>query len=174
MPEERPSWDETWIELAQVIAKRSKDQSTKVGCVIVGPDNDVRTTGYNCFPRGLDDDKPERQVRPEKYVWFEHAERNAIYNMARRGGAQLKGCTVYISEFLPCSDCTRALIQVGIKEVVVRSLEIPDRWLKDMTRSAIMLDEAGILLRTPNSTAQNSEFLFGNAEHQSKGLEYIN
>lgn len=160
MYEKRPSWDDTWIELAQLIAKRSKDQSTKIGCVIVGPDNDVRTTGYNCFPRGLNDNNQERQMRPEKYVWFEHAERNAIYNVARRGGAPLKDCTIYISSLIPCSDCARALIQTGIKEVVVKSIEVTDRWLEDMTRSAVMLDEAGVLLRTPNSSAKRSEFLY--------------
>ncbi|MHA2231317.1 MAG: deoxycytidylate deaminase [Candidatus Hodarchaeales archaeon] len=153
----RPSWDDTWVELAQTIAKRSKDQSTKIGCVIVGPDQDVRSTGYNCFPRGLDDERPERQVRPEKYSWIEHAERNAIFNVVRRGGASLKGCTIYISQFLPCSDCARAIIQTGITDVVVTPVKIPKRWSKDFKLSAIMLHEAGVRLRYPNQGSDDSQ-----------------
>ena len=66
--------------MANLVAKKSKDQSTQIGAVIVGIDNEIRSTGYNSFPSGINDDLQERQERPEKYYWIEHAERNALYN----------------------------------------------------------------------------------------------
>ena len=82
-----------------------------------------------------------------KYKWTEHAERNAIYNAARIG-MSLKGCTIYVTH-LPCADCTRAIVQVGIKRVVVDadSLENADfasRWSEDDKITKDMLDEARV------------------------------
>lgn len=146
----RPSWDDTFIEMCGVLAKRSKDENTKIGCVIVGPDHEIRTVGYNCFPRGLDDNLPERQQRPTKYAYIEHAERNAVYNAARVGIA-LADCTCYIPG-LPCSDCARALIQCGITEVVCGSNVIPERWRAGCEPALVMLDEADVMIRLPNTT----------------------
>lgn len=103
------------MELAAHLAGWSKDPSTKVGAVIVGPDNDVRAIGYNGLPRGIDA-LPDRFMRPQKYVWIEHAERNAIYTAARNG-VPLNGCRLYLNWF-PCADCARAILQAGIVEVV--------------------------------------------------------
>jgi dCMP deaminase len=146
----RPSWDDTFLEMCGVIAKRSKDQNTKVGCVIVGRDHEIRTVGYNCFPRGLKDDLPERQERPLKYAFIEHAERNAIYNAAREGVA-LKDCVCYIPG-LPCGDCARGLIQCKITEVVCGSNVIPERWRASCEPALTMLEEAGVKIRLPNTT----------------------
>ena len=112
-----PSWDQYYLDICKVVAARSKDPNTQVGCVIVGPAHEIRTTGYNSLPRGIDDTIPERLERPTKYLWIEHAERNAICNAARCG-TPLEGCTIYI-ELMPCMDCARAIVQAGIKEVVV-------------------------------------------------------
>mgnify|MGYP003729507523 CR=1 FL=1 len=144
------NWDEYFMSLAYQIAFKSKDASTKVGCVIVGPDNEIRTTGYNSFPRGINDDVPERQERPEKYKWIEHSERNAIYNAARVG-IPLKGCRIYLP-WIPCTDCARAIINVGITKIIVddrpnnpwKSPERMSRWKDDMNRSLKMLSEAGV------------------------------
>jgi len=120
-PEEAPAraldWDTYFMSLAYLVAMKSKDPRTRVGAVIVGPDNEIRTTGYNSFPRGLDDDRPERAVTPAKHLFFEHAERNAIYNAARMG-TSLKGCRIYLP-FMPCSDCARGIVQAGLAEVVL-------------------------------------------------------
>jgi dCMP deaminase len=145
----RPSWDDTFLEIAAVLAKRSKDESTKIGCVIVGPGKEIRSVGYNCFPRGCDDNRPERQLRPEKYLWMTHAEVNAISNSARMG-TPLLGCVCYIPA-LPCADCARALIQSGIKEIVVGSALIPERWRENCEAALAMLEEAGVLTRLANS-----------------------
>jgi dCMP deaminase len=112
-----PNWDEYYLEICRVVALRSKDPHTQIGCVIVGPAHEIRSTGYNSLPRGIRDDVPERFERPTKYLWMEHAERNAIYNAARAGTAT-EGCTIYV-EIMPCMDCARAIVQAGITEVVV-------------------------------------------------------
>ena len=135
-------WHSYFMHLAEQVALKSKDSSTKLGAIVVGPDHEIRATGYNSFPRGINDDVPERQVRPEKYKYFEHSERNAFYNAARHG-ASLNGCTLYCA-WLPCTDCARGIIQVGISKLVVKSFQIPERWVVDMVTSVTMLKEAGV------------------------------
>lgn len=140
-------WDEYFCSLIAVVAKKSKDPTTKHGCVIVGPEHEIRSTGYNGMPRGVDDNIPARSERPEKYLWFEHAERNAIYNAARNG-TPLSGCVLYITGW-PCVDCTRALIQVGIKGVIIHDLNIEstkERWGDSIKRSKVMLEETGVFV----------------------------
>lgn len=110
----RPDWDQYFMTMAYLAASRSTDQSTHAGTVIVTMDNAVVSTGYNGPPRGMDNPP---QTRPEKYFYFEHSERNAIYNAASHG-TKLYGCKLYVN-FLPCADCARAIIQSGIKEVIV-------------------------------------------------------
>jgi len=109
------NWNQYFMSMAFLVAMKSKDQNTHHGAVIIGPDNEIISTGYNSFCRGANDDLPERQERPEKYLWFEHAERNAIYNAARIG-AITKGCTMYVTG-IPCMDCARGIVQSGIKNV---------------------------------------------------------
>lgn len=144
------SWEDHYINMAELVAQKSKDRSTKVGCVIVGPDNEVRSTGYNGFPRNVDDEIGERHDRPTKYDYTEHAERNAIYNAARVG-IPLKGCTLYLNyEPCPCSDCTRGIIQSGIISIVGPSRPFPGKgvhWKESMKNSREMLEEAGVEIR---------------------------
>lgn len=117
----QPHWDRFFIDMAQFVSTKSKDPSTKVGCVIVGVDHQVLSIGYNGFPRGVNGDNDPlgpRWERPTKYEFVEHAERNAIYNAARTGIC-LNGATAYLNwEPTPCADCTRAFIQSGIVEVI--------------------------------------------------------
>ena len=75
-------WDHRFIELADHIAQWSKDPSTKVGCVIVGEDREIRSTGFNGFPRGIDDDEERLNNRDLKYPLICHAEENAIMHAA--------------------------------------------------------------------------------------------
>jgi dCMP deaminase len=117
-----PGWDEYYLDICKVVANRSKDVNTQIGCVVVGPNHEIRSTGYNSFPRGIRDDVPERMERPTKYLWIEHAERNAICNAARAGTAT-EGCTIYV-EIMPCMDCARAIVQAGITEVVVSAVRM--------------------------------------------------
>lgn len=139
------SWDQRFIELAKHIAGWSKDPSTKVGCVVVGPDREIVTTGYNGFPRGVDDD-PKRMERPAKYLWTSHAEENAVAHAARIG-VSLKGCTAFVTH-CPCSRCARGLIQAGVKRVVYPKAGLGTGGM-DMTEfevAAVMFREAGVAL----------------------------
>jgi len=112
------SWHQLFIEHAELVSRKSKDRSTKVGAVAVGPDNEIRSVGFNGFPRGIDDNIDERHHRPHKYLWTEHAERNCIYN-AVRIGVSLKGCTLYMNWVpVPCADCSRGVIQSGINRII--------------------------------------------------------
>jgi dCMP deaminase len=90
-----------------------------MGSVIVDKDNVLVATGYNSLPRGIEIDIEEKRLSRdggEKYFWMEHAERNAIYNAARRG-TELKNCKLYVP-WAPCTDCARGIIQTGIAEVI--------------------------------------------------------
>jgi len=140
------SWDEYFMTMAYLAAMRSKDESTHCGAVIVDEVNNVVATGYNSFVRGIDDNNPDRQKRPEKYLWFEHGERNAIYSAAMRG-CKLNGCKIYVTG-IPCADCARGIIQVGIKEVIVEKREsFGEEWNDSMKVTMKMFEEAGIKFR---------------------------
>ena len=142
------NWFEYFIGMANYVRTKSKDPSVQVGCVIVGPNNEVLSTGYNGFPRGVDETKQSRWVRPEKYQWIEHAERNAIYNAARCG-IKLEGATLFLPwEPIPCSDCARAVVQAGIKRVIGTSAQFPssnpDKWREDAKIASQILFEGGV------------------------------
>ncbi|MFL2967852.1 MAG: deoxycytidylate deaminase [Candidatus Poseidoniaceae archaeon] len=140
-------WDIRFIELARHISGWSKDPSTKVGCVVVGEDREIRSTGFNGFPRGIDDDPERLADREKKYPLICHAEENAIMHAARIG-VSLKDSTAYVT-WPPCSRCARSLIQAGIREVVYSSSEeIPERWIEDFEISTGMLAEANVLVRS--------------------------
>jgi dCMP deaminase len=139
-------WDRRFMDLARHIGRWSKDRSTKVGCVIVGPDNEVRSTGHNGFPRRARDDIDSRHARPAKYRWTEHAERNAIYNAARIGVA-LRDCRMYLSWF-PCMDCARAIVQAGLSELVaLRPDPKHPTWGQDFRLAIELFEETGVRVR---------------------------
>lgn len=140
-------WPARWFRIADEFAHWSKDRSTKVGCVIVSAQNQVISGGYNGFPRGVVDDIDARHDRPVKYLFTEHAERNAIYDAARRGIA-LEGSTIY-SPLYPCADCARAIIQSGIVRIITTDPTMADyhfveRWRADMVAATEMFTEAEI------------------------------
>jgi len=140
-------WDARFVKLAMHIANWSKDPSTKVGCVVVGEDREIRSTGFNGFPRGIKDDEERLLDREQKYPLICHAEENAIMHAARIG-VSLKGSTAYVT-WPPCSRCARSLIQSGIKEIIYPTPgEIPERWIDDFNISNGMISEAGVIVRT--------------------------
>jgi len=142
-------WDLRFIDVAKLISSWSKDRSTVVGCVIVSPLRDIRVTGYNGFPRKVNDDIDTRHLRPAKYKYTEHAERNAIFAAARLGES-LNGCTLYFySEQgkapFPCADCARAMIQAGISRLVCQKPDFANKqWAEDFAVALEMLKEAKI------------------------------
>lgn len=137
-------WDMRFLDLASLIATWSKDKSTKVGAVIVEPKSKaIVSTGFNGFPPGVNDDIVERHERPAKYLYTEHAERNALYFAAERG-VVLKGCVLYATMF-PCADCARGIIRAGLVRVVAPASDRPD-WAPSMEAAKWMLLEANIQL----------------------------
>ena len=127
---------------------RSKDEKTHIGAVVIGENKEVRSVGYNGFVRGLNDTVKARQERPEKYYWMEHAERNVIYN-ATLMGVSLKNCIMYTNG-IPCMDCARAVIQSGIKEVIVDKKwndNNSEKWNEHTKRSIEMFEETGVKIR---------------------------
>lgn len=111
------SWDQYFMTMAYLISMKSKDPSTRVGAVIVGPDHEIRSTGYNGLPRGLEDHKYRYEDRDYKLKVVNHAEENAILNCSLMG-VSAKGCTLYCP-WLSCSHCAKMIIQTGIKRVVI-------------------------------------------------------
>jgi len=138
-------WDNRFINLCDHIANWSKDRSTKVGAVIVDSSNRILSVGYNGFPQGINDDIDSRHERPNKYLWTEHAERNAIYT-ASRLQVNLVGATLYCN-YLPCPDCSRAIIQSGISRVVYKELHVNSGPSESTNISIEMLTEVDINLQ---------------------------
>jgi dCMP deaminase len=140
-------WTEYFRQIAHTVKLKSKDRHTQIGAVIVGTHNEIRSTGYNSFPRGIDDFHEERKERPEKYYWMEHAERNAIINAARIG-VSTDRCTIFLTCDIPCVDCTRAIINAGIKIVFCEKGEGAkgDYWKEHRERSIQMMKEARLTL----------------------------
>ena len=137
-------WDNRWLDLCDLVAGWSKDRSSKFGCVIVNDRQSVLSLGWNGFPRGINDEVEGRHERPVKYLWTEHAERNAIYNAARNG-IRLKDSTLYVTS-TPCSDCARAIIQSGIKRVVSLSIDLDNRkWGDSVQKSLEMFKESEVI-----------------------------
>lgn len=136
------NWDEYFMGIALLSAKRSKDPSTQVGACIVDNDNKVVSIGYNGMPRGIADNDltwEKGEGLHSKYLYVCHAEFNAILNI--RNGSSLKGCTVYVTLF-PCNECTKAIIQTGIKKIVYLSDKYADTI--GMQASRKMLKLAGV------------------------------
>jgi len=137
-------WHQRFMQLAELVAKWSKDPSTKVGCVLIKKRR-IISTGFNGFPKGIDDDINRLMDREEKYELTIHAETNAIITAAIHG-VSTNGCSAYITMH-PCSRCAAALINAGIKNVFIKSLDsVPSRWVQNFILSSKLLKEAGVPL----------------------------
>jgi len=138
-------WDIRFLKLAHEISQWSKDPSTKVGAIAVGPNREIRSQGYNGFPRGVTDSEERYNDRQLKYRLTVHAEANMCLHAARTGTI-LEGCMAYVT-FPPCSSCAGSLIQAGISEIVTPVVSIPDRWIEELTIADMILKEANIPIR---------------------------
>ncbi|KSV58986.1 deoxycytidylate deaminase [Acetivibrio ethanolgignens] len=139
------NWDTYFMGIAMLSSMRSKDPNTGVGACIVSEDNKILSLGYNGMPIGISDDEYpwEREGDPldTKYPYVCHAELNALLNYT---GSRLQGAKVYVTLF-PCNECTKALIQSGIKEIIYGSDKYAD---SDSVRaSKRMMDTVGIKYR---------------------------
>lgn len=136
------NWNDYHMGFARHAATKSKD-STKVGATLVGPEGEVRLTGFNGPPKGVADN-PERFERPTKYLYASHAEANLIAFAAREGIAT-KGCSVYTTHH-PCAACTRTLIQAGIARVFYASetFGTNSEITHEIAAAKTMFEEAGV------------------------------
>ena len=139
------SWDDYFMGIAFLSAKRSKDPNTQVGACIVSPDNKIVGIGYNGFPIGCSDDllpwvREADHINKTKYPYVVHAEANAILNSTK----DLKNCRIYVGMF-PCNECAKLIIQSGIKEVIYLS----DKHIESdsVTASKKMFDMADVKYR---------------------------
>ena len=137
------SWDEYFMGVAMLAARRSKDPNTQVGCCIVSQDNIIISTGYNGMPKGCSDDvfPWDRTGEETKYPYVVHAELNAILNY---NGGPLAEARIYTTLF-PCNECTKSIIQKGIKEVVYMCDKYADT--DSVKASKRMMDAAGVTYR---------------------------
>lgn len=142
-------WDSRFLDIAVLVASWSKDPSTKVGAVVV-KDREIKSTGYNGFPKGIEDSDERLHDRETKYKYVVHAERNALI----QAGKECEGATLYIAGLPPCSECAKQIIQAGIETVKVGDIDRPERWESDMCLAQNMLAEAGIPIETLPSQEQ--------------------
>lgn len=153
------TWDEYFMGVAMLAARRSKDPNTQVGACIVSPENVIISTGYNGLPNGCSDDEYpwDREGEETKYPFVVHAELNAILNS---GGRRLSGAKLYVALF-PCNECAKAIIQSGIREVYYLSDKYADT--PSTRHSKRMLDSAGVVYRqlVPRTDKITIDFTWG-------------
>lgn len=135
------SWDDYFMGVAKLSAMRSKDPETQVGACIVNESKRIIGIGYNGFPSGCEDDAfpwaKKGELVDTKYPYVVHAEANAILNATQ----SIKGSTIYVTLF-PCNECSKLIIQSGIKEIIYESNKYE---FKDTHKAALkMLDAAGV------------------------------
>ena len=152
------SWDEYFMGVALLSGRRSKDPSTQVGACIVNGQNKIVGAGYNGLPIGCsDEDFPwdkSGDFLNTKYPYVCHAELNAILNNI---GMDLTGCRIYTALF-PCNECSKAIIQSGIKEVIYLSDKYDGTDVSKASKK--MLDAAGIAYRKVEAKRKNIELSF--------------
>jgi len=131
-----------FFPVAEALAAKSRDRSTKVGALALDDDYDILSTGYNGFPRKVKD-LEERHERPMKYLYTSHAEENLVAQAARKG-VSLKGSTVLVTSLFPCTTCSRLMIQAGVKRVIAPRPSTDTRWKEQGEVAFGMLQEAGV------------------------------
>lgn len=135
-------WEKRYLDIAKQVATWSKDPSRKIGAVIVGNKGQIISQGFNGFPRGIDDTPERYNDRETKYKFIVHAEANAIYN-AIHNGASTDGATIYVTGLPVCHQCADAIIQTGIKRVVMDTLPCSN-WEESGNLAIQKFQEAGV------------------------------
>ena len=133
-------WDNRFLDLAQLVASWSKDDSTQVGSCIVDTSNRVVSLGYNGPPQSVRDGFKDRDQKLRRTI---HAEANALAFANRDVGL----CTLYVTH-PPCAHCAAMIIQRGISKVVFipPSQGFAERWVDDMAEAKDMFREAGVMV----------------------------
>lgn len=143
MPKDTVKWDKRYMEIARQTALWSKDPSSQIGAVAVDSEGQILTTGYNGFPRGIEDSEFRLNNRELKYEMIVHAEMNAIFN-ATYHGVSLRDGTMYVAGLPCCNKCALGIIQTGIKRVVMDGDPDDDRWKLSWQLSKKLFNEANV------------------------------
>ncbi|MDD7411568.1 deoxycytidylate deaminase [Fusobacterium gastrosuis] len=151
------NWDDYFMGIAVLSAMRSKDPNTQVGACIVNEEKRIVGVGYNGFPKGCEDTEfpweREGEFLETKYPYVCHAELNAILNSIK----SLKNCTIYVALF-PCNECSKAIIQSGIKEIVYLSDKYASTDINKASKK--MLDAAGVKYRKLETEREELKLIF--------------
>lgn len=140
--EEKISWDEYFMGIADEVAKKSKDPSSKNGCVIVDANHRPVSFGYNGFVQNSDESKMTLTERPMKYYLSIHSEMNAVLFAHR----DLTGCTIY-NRMATCENCLKYCLQAGIKRFVYKQFRVNSyKNHKQHSMTTIDTDEAIVRL----------------------------
>mgnify|MGYP001586052019 CR=1 FL=1 len=148
-------WDQHFLQLALQHARMSKDPSTKCGALIVGPDREIRSTGFNGFPRGIADTPERLNDQERKLRLMVHGEMNAVLNAARIG-VSVRGCSMYLAlcdeleiwSGPPCTRCAVEIIQSGITEIIGWPPRASySKWHVDTAYARELLRESGVVFR---------------------------
>ena len=131
------------VGIARAVQNMSKDPSTQVGAIIIGPGMEIRAQGWNGFPRGVEDSNERLQDRQTKYQYMVHAEANAISNAAR-SGVSTEGCSLLVTALHPCNVCAGLIIQAGIRKIYAPLPDADGRWAASFEVAATMFKEAGV------------------------------
>lgn len=148
-PEYIEDWDEYFLGIALMVARKSKDPRCRVGAVIVSKDKLVLSTGFNGLARGVFDDEDLLANVDEKLKWICHAEINSILNAARTG-VPVKGCAIFVNKF-PCFECCNAIAQAGIERIYTHDHRYwdDDPVDGDHSRKPALLKQARIRVDAP-------------------------
>ena len=119
MTDKQHAWDEYFMKIARTVAEKSKDPSSKMGCVIVDKNKRVVSLGYNGMIQGADESKMTLTERPMKYYFAIHSEMNAVLFAHQ----DLSGCTIY-NRVATCENCLKYCLQAGISRFVYEELRV--------------------------------------------------
>ena len=112
----RAAWESVFMDVAQAVARRSKDDTTRVGAVVVNVDNEIIGTGFNGFPKGAPDERLPTGG-PTRHLWVIHAEINGLLSALRSRPMDVPSSTVYCTH-RPCAGCVKLMSHVGVLQVV--------------------------------------------------------
>lgn len=145
-------WDARFMRIAREVSTWSKDPSSKIGAVIVNDERRILATGYNGFPRGIADTVERLNNRDLKYPRIVHGEMNALMN-SLYSGVSVKDATIYVWGLPVCSECTKSVIQSGIRRVVITYPSLaPEKWYTQWQElSKPMYNEAGVSITYMNA-----------------------
>lgn len=156
---------ETHLHSAYRIAQQSRDSSSQNGATLVSESGNVIGHGVNNFALGVKYTSERGENRPDKYRYFEHAERASIYQAARVGSRTM-GSTMYCA-WAACSDCARGIINAGVRTLVMHTSRMkmtPERWREDVNEALAMMQEAGVTLIYYNEPIYDSVSILVNGE----------